>query len=597
MQKTSFIWMLCGVIALNGLLPDRAMAQSVNPGSFLNRLQSPLDKKAISGFDAGRQREAQEDLREPTVSRPNVDAPDSQVPDSLATPIQVSRIEIEGNTVLSQKELRRIVEPFENKETPFNTLQRKLLGQLTAAYVDKGYVTSRASIQPQTLKDGVLVITMVEGTVNDLQFEEDQLFKSRAVLPTISQKPGTVLNLNKLLRDIRRVNENPDINLEAKFKNVAEDKTNVVLSNNSDAKHTLHLTPFVDNLGVTSTGEIRSGFTLTHNNLLGFRDTIFSNHAWSREAYTVVNGYEVPVGHYGTRLGFTQSFSVFDFQNSGARFKGYSNQVLPYIKQDLIRKQGLKVEAEVGFGIKNSKLLFNGTPNSEDKLRVATQAITVEQQDRSGFTFMRHELAEGFDLFGATLGSDPEFNRAATPSRPEGGSQFLRYTGNIVRVQRMLGGSYTTFKLGGQYSPDQLSSIEQFQTGGTSTVRGYTEGRLLGDSGFFASAEYHLPLSFLPVSLRVPFTGTRLKDTLEVIGFVEGGGVFDNDVRIAGSPGVNPASGEVVSNAYMLSVGTGLRARLNSRLNARFDVGFPLIRLEGNSERARVHFGLESQLF
>lgn len=133
--------------------------------------------------------------------------------------------------------------------------------------------------------------------------------------------------------------------------------------------------------------------------------------------------------------------------------------------------------------------------------------------------------------------------------------------------------------------------MEQFQVGGASTVRGYQEGRLIGDSGFVVSAEWHVPLWFLPERWNV--RGYKLKDNIEFVSFADFGAVFDNNAFA----GVNSQSGVVKSDAYAMGAGVGIRARLNRYLNARVDLGFPLLRQSPDKDMMRLHFGLESRIF
>lgn len=582
-------------------LPQQAFAQASNtipqnnPGAILGGTQNPLTGRPAPGdSQVNPEQEQPDNSDDPAITSELEGKP--QLDPSLVVPIQIDRIEVEGNTLLKESLIREIVAPYEGKATPFNVLQEEVAAKITKAYEDAGYVTSAAFIPPQTITGGVLKVQVEEGVVSEVTFEETRWFKSRAVKPRLLTDEGNAFKVQDLIKDIRRINENPDLTLAATLRaGEKPGETQVVLRNTQKETLPIHFTPFFDNLGRDTIGELRTGFVVNANNVTGFGDTLFSSHAWSREAYSTVNGYELPVGEHGTKLGVTHGTSVFDFQTGGARFKGQSNIVNGYVKQEFFRGERLKVEGELGFAVKNSKTRFNGIPNSEDKLRVLTQAINVEQFDRTGRTFMRHELAEGFDLFGATLGT--ENTRDYAPSRPGAGSQFFRYTASAIRSQRVIGPTYAIFKALGQVTPDPLVSLEQFQMGGAATVRGYSEGRFIGDSGFVLSAEYRIPLFFLPETWTIPRTEYRFRDAIELVSFLEGGGVFDNETGLAGSAGVNAQRGQVLANAYALGAGVGVRARLTQYINFRMDVGFPLIRAIPDRETARLHFGLESRFF
>ena len=57
-----------------------------------------------------------------------------------------------------------------------------------------------------------------------------------------------------------------------------------------------------------------------------------------------------------------------------------------------------------------------------------------------------------------------------------------------------------TFKAGGQYTPNDVPFVEQYQIGGMSSVRGYSESLLLGANSYYASLEMLFPIPFLPMA-------------------------------------------------------------------------------------------------
>ena len=86
--------------------------------------------------------------------------------DRLFTEVRVliRDIRITGNTVVPGAELDRIAEPYKGRQLSFADLER-LRDQLTLAYIQRGYVSSGAVIPDQTVRDGVVEIRIVEGTL------------------------------------------------------------------------------------------------------------------------------------------------------------------------------------------------------------------------------------------------------------------------------------------------------------------------------------------------------------------------------------------------------------------------------------------------
>lgn len=63
--------------------------------------------------------------------------------------------------------------------------------------------------------------------------------------------------------------------------------------------------------------------------------------------------------------------------------------------------------------------------------------------------------------------------------------KFFKYEGNIVRVHDFGSGFVGLFRAGTQLSPDKMPAMEQFQVGGISSVRGFSEGLLIGNKSSF----------------------------------------------------------------------------------------------------------------
>jgi hemolysin activation/secretion protein len=127
------------------------------------------------------------------------------------------------------------------------------------------------------------------------------------------------------------------------------------------------------------------------------------------------------------------------------------------------------------------------------------------------------------------------------------GRDYLIYTGSLIRLQYYQNGSSLIFRSSLQLSDtDDLPSFNQIIVGGTSTVRGYSEGLLSGDMGYTLSAEYAYPLGligdqaqrsnlfvFLDHGAAFPFRGddgpsTRSKDYLTSAGVGLDFDVFDS---------------------------------------------------------------------
>ncbi len=565
-----------------------AIPQSTTPGAVIQ----PEQRQNFSDFSRLKKNPKESINTEEPVQAPEEDG-------SSSTKVFINEIKIEDETLLKQYDVDHTVRPYLNREVTFQELQ-ELTAKLTDLYRESGYVTSRVYLPPQKIENGVLVLQSSEGIIRPITLGEGQFFKARSIFPRLQVDPGDNLNLNKIKNDLARLNENPDMGLIAVLKpGKGPEETELRLE--AKDKFPVHFAPFVDNLGRRLIGYERIGFGITHNNLFGFgdRDTLGFN--WSKSSWGVSNNYEIPIGKYGTKLGFNYAHNRLRLgkEFEPLNIKSYATVYSPYIAQELYRGPHLIASADLAFDFKNLGTDILGEEFNRDRLRVLRPGLNFDEFDKYGRTFMRHELGIGINALGATGRYDP-----LTSRRGAGGGDFFRYTGYATRVTQLPFGIQDVFRVIGQYSDSLLNSAEQMQVLGAYTVRGYREGQLIGDSGLVVSNEVRIPAYIFPKSWKFPMTRTGapllfsihganqptydyvLRDNIQLVGFTDFGSVYTNEP-------IAPVRGR----AYAFGTGVGLRVRLTRFLTARADLGFPIIRNLPERQDMVFHFGLQSELF
>lgn len=552
-----------------------AYAQQVlTPGSVLQDIQQ---KTVPSPLQTDTQRKEPPSAEVEDTQKPH--EPDKEVEETKVKKVLIQQITVEGVTLLDDKTVRETVAPYENKQNSFAELQ-ELTDKLTTMYRDMGYVTSRVYIPPQKLQQGQLKLQALEGKMGEMEVKEGRWFKARSVKYGFALDNGDPFNLNTLKVSLRNLNENPDRNVRAVLKPGEKTGDTDVQLEIVD-RFPFHIVPTWDNLGRQNIGDNRLGARIIHNNLLGFGDSAMSSLSFTRRSRGVVNHYQIPIGHRGTMLTFDHAYSWLKLgeQFAPLDIKGTATSFSPGITQVLLNRERYKLYADLAFDFKQLETTLAGSDFQRDQLRILRPGINLEEYDKWGRTFMRHEIGWGLDVFGATSGFQP------LASRVGAGSKFFRYTATLVRTQRLPWNTYAIFRALGQLSPDRLVSAEQFQAGGAFTVRGYREGVIAGDNGVVLSAEWRMPFFLVPKTCRIPGTDYTLRDNVQVVTFVDYGAINVN----------KPAAG-VARNEDILGAGFGLRFKLTRFLTGRMDVAFPLIDI-ADDHMGRVHFGLESNLF
>ncbi len=552
---------------------------SASPGAILQYQTKPW---TVPGLEQPQTVEPaqQAPVRDPVLKTQPVENKPENQPSAPADELKVriNHIELQNSTLLSAKQSREAIAPFEGKDLTFHEMET-LAQQLTNLYIKAGYLNSQVYIPAQDFSKETLLLSAQETVVNTVIYEPIRWFPSHSILPQVDLKSGEPFNVKPLDRSIHILNNNPDLTIRARLeKGNTSGTTNVILSGQSHFP--LHITPFWDNLGRDSIGNFRYGATLSDNNLLGLGDRENASFNLSRRSFGVINQYSIPVGRYGTQLGFDYAYSNVRLGGDVEALKIQSRAHIftPSIHQPLWQNDRFGVNTYLAFDFLNLNTDILGLPLFRDRLRILRPGMDAYLNDRWGRTYLNQEVGMGLDILGGSVGN------TALSSKPGSGTKFVRISGGLTRVQKLPWSTTGILRARYQYSPNRLVSAEQFQAGGAFTVRGYTEGQVIGDSGYVLNAEWYIP--FLPKKLHLPYSKQSLRQTVQLVTFADWGQLFTN----------RAISTETTRN-NLLSCGAGLRIQLTRFLVARLDLGIPLLQTQDEARKPRLHFGLQSGLF
>jgi hemolysin activation/secretion protein len=591
----TYCWSLCFclIIVSNGV----GIAQNFEPGAVLDASTKPW---ALPGTTAPDNTQTN---APPSPSNP---LPPTQVerdphvvpePGDAEERVTFKSIRLQGNTLLAPSTVEETIAPYLNRPLTFNDVNT-LTEALSILYAKEGYLTSSVYLPEQEIQNDELVLQAQEVVVDAVTLDltptpfqgrwqtVDPRFGARSVLPYIHLKPGDPLNVTALQRRIALLNQNPDRTVSAKLLPGQQPGTSSVALR-SMARFPIHLTPFWDNLGRRPIGHNRFGATLTHNNLLGFGDTLATSWNASEASSGVYSQYQIPVHSSGTQLGFTYAYSNVTPQGALADLdvvsKAHTFSVS--VEQPLLFSDKRSVWAGLALDWKNLHTDIAGEPFTEDRIRLLRPYFRGSFQDAWGRTLLNQEFGIGLDVWGGTQGDTP-LSREVGNSKPGSGTQFFNMTGGVTRVQRLPAQLTGVLRANYQWSNDRLFTTEQMQVGGAFTSRGYKEGLYLGDSGTNLTAECYIPSFIFPMDWKLPFTHQPLRQAVQWVVFTDVGQIVTH----------KPKSSES-RNETLLGTGVGLRLSLTKYLVGRLDVGFPLLKPSPDKSFPRIHFGLQAPLF
>ncbi|QVW36377.1 ShlB/FhaC/HecB family hemolysin secretion/activation protein [Geobacter sulfurreducens] len=548
--------------------------------ALLACLSAPAHAQDLRGSEAGAvmKRESdvrdyyelQQRLKESRESRPEEAVTDRtepapQPPADGGQRVFISHIVTDPSEILTEDDLRQVVAPLEGKEVSIRELLA-MVDRINDLYRQKGYLTARAVLPPQKVERGTVRIRLVEGRVGRISVEGNRHTRDWFVTSRLHLREGDLVRLDTLENDLFRFNAINDVKLRAEVKpGTATGTTDLILRTQEPDNY--RVVAFADNGGGRYIGQERLGLTLQDLSLLGIRDPLTVGGTVADGTLSAHASYSLPLTPVGTRLGVTYDYTSIWITSGpfeSLDVDGTSSDLGLTLSQPFALSPALSVTTFAGFNWKKSTTDFGGDTIFENRTRTLTLGGDLLAIDGYGTWFTRHVLTQGFHDFG-------------------GDRSFFKYNGDLVRTFILPDDFSALVRASGQVSGNHLlPSSEQFQLGGIATVRGFYEGLLIGDDGYFVSAELTLPL--FPADASV--YDVRLSPLLRGAIFFDHGGAFPYK-----------GSGESIDhNDFLSSAGFGFILNLAKYLTGRIDFGFPVGERDPDPGTVRVHFSLSSEI-
>lgn len=542
------------------IVPSMSLAQSsTTPGGILKER---------------REEQRQQELKR-TIDQKKTPQEDEVLPEITdkkgGREILVKTIRVEDHVILTDEEIENVVSKYEHKSLTIEQI-RELTAEITSLYRSKGYVTSRAYLPPQTIDDGVLIIKVVEGKFGDVSIKGNKYFSSKLLRQKIPFTPGEYFDYPQFVKHLEFMNEHPDRLVKANLVPGKEPgETDVVLE--VTERRPFHVEFDFDNWADKNLGRYRYTLTLLHNNLLGFDDRLSLSALSSDTAdlmlqqgrYLFPLNSRLSVGGYFI---YTQTEPARDFKD--LNIKGRGSLYGLFATNEFIRTPELNMRANVGFDFIHAKNKVLGDVVSNDELRVLRLGNEWDFVDPLGRNIFNFEGDFGFpDFLGSMEDKDPDASRVGS------GGKFQKWLLDYYRLQPLPWEMNVLWKNNSQITNHNLTTVEQFQLGGPTSVRGYDLGQFSGDKGYYTALELSVPVYGLSKQVRFPFHQGKLYDALRLVAFYDYGFTSSKNADVAGAK----------RNHNLRSIGWGIRVNPSNDMAMRVEVGYPL----GNKTTDLVH--------
>ncbi|WP_244613395.1 ShlB/FhaC/HecB family hemolysin secretion/activation protein [Modicisalibacter radicis] len=413
-------------------------------------------------------------------SRPEI--PSGESADGCFT---ITAIRLEGATLLDDATRQALLAPALDTCVTVVGLN-DLLRRITDYYVDAGYVTTRAYLPQQDLSQRRLRVVVVEGRI-DLIESQGGAPTPRELAMASPAIPGDRLNLRDLEQLIDQLNRLPSNQATLQLR-PGDDigGSRVVVDNRAQRPWRLSLTR--DNGGSESSGEQQWNLGAQWDSPFGLADQLVAQ--WGHDATSdddIGSGsrylaYSIPQGYWTLSYAYTQSdyHSLAEANGFTFRLDGESERHRLALDRVLHRDDLGKTAGSVAVSRISTRNDIDGTRIDVSSQRLSELSVGLNHGRRLGNGLFNADLGwhRGLTILGAQRDTAPQ-----TPS-----AQYTRTTLTLsyLRPFRLFGESFSFTSLAnGQWSDDVLYSPQRIALGGQSSVRGFKEQSLSGDSGAY----------------------------------------------------------------------------------------------------------------
>ncbi|MDH0302162.1 MULTISPECIES: ShlB/FhaC/HecB family hemolysin secretion/activation protein [unclassified Pseudomonas] len=484
MHLSSLGTRLCAV--LTGLCLAAALDSAI-AAPFNNPGDQDLIRDRQNRLLEEQQRRLQE-LKDLPGERATPEAPSAPV-DGRCFPIK--DIELKGADALSAAERESLLAPYIGQCLGVAQLN-ELLKSITDRYIQKGLVTSRAYLPQQDLSSGHLQVLVVEGRLEGLKAGEGSKLSARELDMAFPGQAGDLLNLREIEQMVDQLNRLPSNQARMQLTpGKAVGGSEVLVANAPQKPWRVGLSRSND--GQKSTGEQQWGSSLEWDSPLGLADQLVlrgGHDAISDHQKTSRNAalyYNLPFGWWNLSYSYSQSeyrslaeAADYNFKQNGDS-QNHQLRLERVVHRDSVSKTSLN--AGMSYLRTNNYIEDSKLSNSSNRLSEAQFGINHGRRIGGAFVNVDLGLQDGIGAFDAQREQERDAFGNRLPN-----ARYRKYTATVSYLQpfKVLGESLVFSSLvTGQRSEDRLFSPQRMSLGSQSSIRGYKDQSLNGDSGYY----------------------------------------------------------------------------------------------------------------
>lgn len=390
-------------------------------------------------------------------------------------------------------------------------LQGLTIGQLqqiadvvTKYYHDRGYFLARAIIPAQEVNDGVINIRVLEGRLEKVIAIGNKRYSDAVLSKPFQPLLGNLVATKQTEAALLTLTQYPGLSAFGVFRPGSYvGTTDLVVNVQKEQVYDANVR--ADNEGTEFTGRNRLIGTVDWNNPTGDADLL---KVVALKTFTPDNSvfgdvrYEHPFYDPANTMAVDISRNSFDVTGSGitpGTIGGISKIATLSLRRAFLRSREENIIGTIDLSRKRADTQFLGRVIGRDDMAVLGFQLNYDSINSSLGTINTAYLRLERGLPGILgVPSDSQIeNKQVSPPPSRFGSDgkpalpdFTRLTVNYQIFKSLPDNQALLFRMDGQYSPDVLTSLEQFVIGGPDSVRAVPTSQFLTDKGVFGSLEY-----------------------------------------------------------------------------------------------------------
>lgn len=450
----------------------------------LGTVFSPLYAFDLTTQDLGieLQQQQQRELLERKLATPIPSLPNTQsiAPTSELQCVAVKAINLMGISLLTATEQQSLITNYLNRCLTKSDINQ-LLQTINQAYIAKGYITTRAYLPEQNVALGQLKLEVIEGKIENIQLNNNQLNHQRAsdkrrvkyAFPVNSQD---YLRLSDIEQGLDQINRAPSAQGQIALEPSTEVGYTRILIHTVDEK-TWRGRIGLDNYGEKTIGRTRLQLAFDRDNLLELNDVWSIAAVRTEDSRALSLTSSIPYRYWTILLSY--SASAYDVPITTAiRLAGQGRSSVVGVERLIHRNQSQQWSWTAQIASKESERDINGialTPDNLSTLRLGGRWLYRHSDQQA---YVDWAWAKGLTALGAT--HDNSVQLSSSPHH-----QFNKFEVTASLRQSLKPNWTWLSQAKAQYSSVGLTASEQLNVGGSDTIRGFSTAVANGDQGFY----------------------------------------------------------------------------------------------------------------